>query len=775
MLGRRQWKSFAPRNWTRLGMAVPLCVVVVLAGGLGLWSITAPRAETKATPAFTGSESCSACHAEQAAAWRDSHHGWALREPHRENILGDFDNATFEFGGVRFRFFRRNGKAFVETDGPDGASTAYEIKYTVGVEPLQQYLVELDGGQLQALDVAWDTGAKRWFHLLVDGPAKVGEGLHWTGPYTNWQARCAVCHQTNFEKGYDPQSKTYQSRWSELTVGCEACHGPGGAHIAWARTRSGGETDEATAGLGLTVALNDGKIDVATEFEVCAGCHSRRSPLGGDSVPPGAPFADHYSLSLLRDGLYYADGQIDDEVYVLASFLQSKMYASGVSCTNCHDPHATKLLADGDAVCTQCHNPKGRADFPTLAKAAYDRPEHHKHPPGSTGARCISCHMPVKTYMIVDPRSDHSFRVPRPDLSVKIGTPNVCTGCHNDRSAGWAAKTVKAWYPQGRWREPHYGEVLHAGRTRGDTEATKALIELIGNRKQPAIVRASAIQLLGARFDENIGRTLVRLLEDSEPLVRRAAVTALGAAPRSLRARLVVSKMADPIRFVRAAAARVTIDIPTTGLTAEERLIVEHARADLWATIRALADYPEMQMRIGGFALLLRNLRAADTAFREAARMDPQLTEAWMSRALIALAERRIEYAAAILHQGLEENSDSALLRQSHGNVLVQLGALEPALQELNDAARLAPNEPSILIDIATIHTLRGENQKALAVLSKARGMGANGPDLLESLAVTNKRLGRIADARALAVELVNRFPQYQLRPELEELLEGSE
>jgi tetratricopeptide (TPR) repeat protein len=233
--------------------------------------------------------------------------------------------------------------------------------------------------------------------------------------------------------------------------------------------------------------------------------------------------------------------------------------------------------------------------------------------------------------------------------------------------------------------------------------------------------------------------------------------------------------MADPVRFVRLAAARVTIDIPTTGLTAEERLIVEHARADLWATVRALADYPEMQMRIGGFALMLRNLRAADAAFREAARMDPQLIDAWMSRARIALAERRIEYAAAILQQGLEQNSDSVLLRQSRGTVLVQLGALEAALQELNDAARLAPNEPSILLDIATIHTLRGENQKALAILNKARGMGANGPGLLELLAVTNRRLGRMADARALALELANRFPQYRIRPELAELLEGSE
>ena len=503
--------------------------------------------------------------------------------------------------------------------------------------------------------------------------------------------------------------------------------------------------------------------------------HSRRAPLNGDSAPADASFTDQYNLALLRTGLYYADGQIDDEVYVLGSFLQSKMYARGVGCTNCHEPHTARLVAEGNDVCTQCHSSQGRAEFPTLPKATYDSPEHHKHQTGSDGARCVSCHMAAKTYMIVDPRHDHSFRVPRPDLTLKIGSPNACTGCHTGETADWAATIIETWYPEGRWRRPHYGEVLHAGRTRSDPETTTNLIALAADRSQAAIVRASAISLMATRLDEKIGQALADQLADSEPLVRSAAVAALKTAPSAIRGNIVAPRMNDASRSVRLAAARATIDLPLTGLTTEERRIVEQARADLLATLLSLADYPETQIQIGGLALALRNLRAADAAFREAARMDPQQLDAWMSRARISLAQGNPQRASAILEQALRENPKSALLRQSRANVLIQIGTLDAALQELSEAERLDPDQPSILVDAATVYTLLGENEKALERLQEARVKGADGPDVLDLLAVTNRRLGRLEVARGFAQELVRRFPQYDRRPEVVDLLNGEQ
>ncbi len=749
----------------RRGWLWPLAALLLLSLPLG--RSPGARAEPQAPARYVGSETCAACHVDQAAAWRDSHHGWALRTAEDANILGDFNDVAFEGGDVRARFFRRGGRAYVETQGPDGAPRDFEIKYTVGVAPLQQYLVELDGGRLQVLDIAWDTTAKRWFHLYPEASVKPGDGLHWSGPYKSWQARCAVCHQTGFQKGYDAQSRTYRSRWAELTVGCEACHGPGGDHVAWASDR-GGAYDSSGR---LPVSLLPGIDGASSEIEVCAACHSRRSAFEGDSPPPGAAFSDHYGLALLRDGLYHADGQIDDEVYVLGSFLQSKMRARGVRCGNCHDPHSTRTLTEGNGICTQCHNAQGRDDFPTLPKANYDTPVHHEHPAESDGGRCVSCHMPAKNYMIVDPRRDHSFRVPRPDLSEKIGVPNACTSCHAGRSAAWAAGIVEDWYPAGRWRRPHYGEVLHAGRTRSDAETTRALIALADDRTRPAIVRASAIQLLGSRLDAETGRALATHLEDGEPLIRAAAVAALGAAPPSVRGRLLAPKMTDPSRSVRLAAARATVDIPVTELSPGDRRVVEEARADVQAMMLALADFPETQMQIGGLAMALRNPRAADAAFQEATRLDPQLLDAWIARARLALALSDPQAAAAILGQALEAIPGSAPLRQSRGNVLVQLGAVEAALQDLQEAAALAPDDPYILVDIATVQTLRGENQRALEVLTRARRMGADGPEVLDLLATALGRLDRIEEARSLARELAQRFPHYQRRPEVEELL----
>jgi hypothetical protein len=450
-------------------------------------------------------------------------------------VLGDFNDATLNHRGTLSRFYKRAEKFFIETDGPEGKPAEFEIKYTVGVEPLQQYLVEMEKGRLQSLDIAWDTGQKRWFHLYPDQNLKPGDGLHWSGPYKNWNARCAECHQTGFKKNYSPKTASYQSKWSELTIGCEACHGPGSAHVQWAKDAEA-FLNQKPAGVdekGLTVSI---PLKTANEeIELCARCHSRRSPMGADSPPPGGKLSDHYKLALLRPGLYHADGQINDEVYVYGSFLQSKMYGQGVRCSNCHEPHSGTLVAEGNAVCTQCHSPAGNAKFQTLKKTTYDSPSHHHHEAGSEGAKCVSCHMPAKTYMRVDPRRDHSFRVPRPDLSAKLGTPNACADCHQDKTAAWATVKLKEWFPSGRSGSPHYGDILFAGRDRSGLETAEKLIKLALNTQKPAIVRASALDLLRRSITPKLLESSSPLLQDKSDLVRSAALRLFQNASTSLK------------------------------------------------------------------------------------------------------------------------------------------------------------------------------------------------------------------------------------------------
>jgi len=247
--------------------------------GLLVYGAAATGAEpSSSVPGYVGSETCAGCHATVAQAWRGSHHAWAWKSPNETTVLGDFANKTFEHGDVISRLSKDGGKFFVTTDGSDGQSRKFEVVGTVGVAPLQQYLVETELGRLQALDLAWDTERKRWYHLYPDQDLPAGDGLHWTGPYKNWNGRCAECHATGFVKNYDPRSRTYDSTQAEIGVGCEACHGPGEAHVAWANAPEGYVPIlTATGNLdGVRAALDDASA-VNPSSEVIQSLHGELS------------------------------------------------------------------------------------------------------------------------------------------------------------------------------------------------------------------------------------------------------------------------------------------------------------------------------------------------------------------------------------------------------------------------------------------------------------------------------------------------------------------
>jgi len=336
---------------------------------------------------YVGGKVCGQCHAKAYEAWRGSHHDLAMQEADARTVLGNFDNAKFTYAGVTSTFFKRDGRYHVRTDGPDGKLADYAIKYTFGVAPLQQYLIELPGGRLQALSIAWDSrpkaaGGQRWFHLYPRQAIKAGDPLHWTGIGQNWNFMCSECHSTNLRKGYDAQRGEFRTTWSEINVACEACHGPGSQHVAWAKAGAGG----ADKGLGIALDERWGVTwtqDAASgkprrsaprtsvrEIETCARCHARAGRLADDYVH-GKPLLDTHRPALLEGELYWIDGQMRDEVYNWGSFLQSRMHAAGVTCSDCHDPHSLKLRAPGNAVCAQCHVP-----------AQYDVAAHTHHAAG---------------------------------------------------------------------------------------------------------------------------------------------------------------------------------------------------------------------------------------------------------------------------------------------------------------------------------------------------------------------------------------------------------
>ncbi len=748
--------------------ALALSAALLFAGLALAW---APGALSADTPAHVGSEACHTCHASEAAAWAGSHHSWALRPPTPESVLGDFGNARFDHKGLTSRFFRKDGRYFVETDGADGKLATFEIKYAVGVAPLQQYLVELDGGRLQALDIAWDVNAKRWFHLYPDEDVSAGNGLHWSGPYKNWQARCAVCHQTDFRKNYDVRARGYRSQWSELSIGCESCHGPGEAHIAWSRQASDFDPAAFSNVDAKGLVRPEGTGKQAAEENMCGPCHARREPLGADSPLAGARLGDHYNLSPLLGGLYFADGQQRDEVYVLGSFLQSKMHKAGVTCTNCHEPHSAKLVAIGNALCTQCHNEVGRADFPTLKPRLFDSSAHHHHAPGSAAAQCVSCHMPERNYMVVDGRRDHFFRVPDPLLSEKVGSPDACRACHEKETAAWASEHIRQWAGGRSVPTSAYAEAFAAAqRGRMDHRTRNELAAIAGDGAQAAIVRATALRVLADEPSTAQMPPLAPLIADRSELVRSAATRIPRQLPVRERISLLVPLLGDPVASVRLAAALELSSAPPEAVPAAARQALRMALDELKASLAAKADFPEAQMAVGGHAMTARDWPAAEAAFAEAALMDPQLVESWLVRARIRAALGDPVGAIDILAAGRTRNPENAQIAFDLASLLIGQGEDERAIPLLRDLVRLEPANRELRATLA-VTLLRSrklaEAGVEIGALLQQTPYDANALILhgLHQLLT-----GNLAGARKTAQEIVDRYPGLTLPPQLEAL-----
>ena len=628
-----------------------LAALLAFSAGSGMAQAAAP-------PDYVGSAACAGCHEAVAAAWSGSHHALAWTLPGPETVVADFDGTSFTHDGMTARFRREGAHYHVEVTEKDGSKRDYRVHSVAGIEPLQQYLLETEPGRLQSFDVVWDTEQERWFHLYPDSDLPPDDGLHWTGPYKNWNARCAECHATGYEKNYDGDSRRYTSTQAEIGVGCEACHGPGSAHLDWV---AGKEIDPALGAAGFSLDL--ARAGVEATIQQCAGCHSRREAHGDGNPLPGTPYHDAYTLATLRPGLYHADGQILDEVYVYGSFLQSKMYANGVSCMNCHDAHSAQLVADGNAVCVQCHSPAGNPLFPAAARGEYDNPRHHFHEPGSAGAQCVSCHMIERVYMGVDGRRDHSFRIPRPDLAAVTGGPDACTDCHQDQTPGWAAAAIDGWYPDSARRGPHYGEALARGRT--DPRAGRdGLVELATDPAQPGIVRATALWLIAQAADPDTATQMAPLLEDPEPLVRAAALQIQRAAAPHEGVPRVLPLLSDPYRSVRIEAAKQMIAAPIARMPASVAERIAAAMGEWQDAMSNRLDFPETHLVLGGMAAAMRNIPAAESAFREAVHLDPQRTEAWAMLVRIAAATRGQEAARAVLAEALAASpKNETLLR----------------------------------------------------------------------------------------------------------------
>jgi len=731
---------------------------------------------------YVGASECRQCHPAEFAAWQVSHHALAMQNANEQSVLGDFNDAKFEHHGVESSFFKRDGKFMVRTDGPDGQLADYPIAYTFGVTPLQQYLIEFPGGRYQSLGIAWDSrpktdGGQRWFHLYPDESVDHNNQLHWTGRYQNWNMQCAECHSTNLRKGYDTVTDSYKTTFNEINVACEACHGPASQHVVWAKQTH--PPYAADVDKGLTVKLKthwqgawqfaDGNAKFAhrtqaadeSAMNTCWACHARRSTLTEDRVSD-KPLEDSHRPALLTQPTYHADGQQRDEDYTWGSFRQSKMFQNGVTCMDCHEPHALQLRAQGNALCTRCHNAE-----------SFDTEKHHFHPANSKGAQCMECHAPEQNYMVIDGRHDHSFRLPRPDLSPTLASPNACNLCHQNRKPEWATAAMDKWYGK-HWRKrPQYGTVLEGAVTQG-VKALPPLIELAQDPSQPAIVRATAIELGKPTISPDLLPTARGWLKDADPSVRSAAIGLLEGIDPLNRVLAVAPLLNDPIRGVRMEAARVLADVPDEQLPADKRNARASALQEYRAYLALNADWPAENVNLGNLELRQGNTEAAIKAYQRALTLDPKFAGAYVN---LADAYRQLgqdsegEY---YLRQGLSLLPDAADLHHALGLTLIRKADHTAALSELAEAAKLAPENAryAYVYGIGLYST--GYARQALAILKAADTLHPFNMEILNALISINLEVGNGQDALVFARKAAEAMPNNaEIQQLIEQLLSG--
>lgn len=662
--------------------ALLLAFALVLPAALAAGPQAGPR------PDHVADGECLACHQAQARAWADSKHRHAMQPATPETVLGDFDGVRFEGGGAQARFLRRGDAFAVATADAGGRTREFPVSHVFGIRPLQQVLLPLAGGRLQAFTIAWDATRKVWFSLQPDGGVAPGDNLHWSGRYQNWNMMCGECHTTAYRKGYDDDGDRYATTWAQADVGCQACHGGARAHAESARRRADGRDGPS----GRPVLTPNRALATAhAQVDQCAACHARRTRLVEEAVA-GAPLLDQFIPDNLRPGLYHADGQQLDEVFEYGSYRQSRMYQAGVACTDCHDPHSGRLRAEGNALCTACHNATPDRDrFPGLQAKVYDAPAHHFHRAGTAGSQCVDCHMPSRDYMVVHARRDHAIRVPRPDLTERIGTPNACQDCHAGRGARWAAAAIERHHG-GRARPAHYGETLAAAR-RAAPAAGADLAALAADAALPAIVRASAIEHLARLAAPAVPAATLR---DPDPVVRTAAAAAFAARPAPERLAHLPALLADPLRAVRITAARALADVPATALDPAARSALQEALDEFVAAQQAMADMPGAQLNLAGLALAQRDPAAAERRFRRALEREPALDAARVGLATLLAQNRREDEAERVLRAGLAQAASPGELHLALGLLAGQRQRWDEAARELRAADTLLPDHPRV-------------------------------------------------------------------------------
>ena len=746
-------------NWKITGIISTAIIVLMIPLSLILHSSSSTSYQKQAQ--FVGGKECISCHQGEYQLWKGSDHDRAMMIANDSTVLGDFNNVELEFRGKKLKFYKRDGKFFVYTEGIGGKMTEFKITHTFGVRPLQQYLIPFSNGRYQCLPIAWDSEKNRWFDMagMIYQPKELepDSWFYWTNQSQNWNGMCAECHSTNLQKNYDLEKDSFNTTWSDINVNCEACHGPGSDHLDWAKLPEGSRDNDGNMGLVLKTSGTTSKQYV----EACAPCHSRRTSFG----PNEHRDSEYYNLHRpqnISPPLYYADGRILDEVYVFASFTQSKMYMHDVRCNDCHDSHSIKFKFEGNALCTQCHRPEEYDTFQHhFHKYANEKGEPVKNKfgkmvPVGEGVLCRTCHMPGNYYMGIDFRRDHSFRIPRPDLSIKYNIPNACNDCHAEKTFQWSEDWIKKYF--GERKKFTYASVLADGYLQ-KINADTSLIRLIKNDLYPEMVRATALSYLSAYNSSAVDSVIIDMVYNIEPLIRERAIDAYYTTDARQLIRIISPLLNDPIRMVRIAAAAKLSVVKKEYFTDEQFKKLNEVLNEYLQSINYTADFPTGKYNLGNFYSDQGDQLKAENFYKDAIKMDNNFYPAKSNLALLYYNLGKMKEAENLFLDLIKNHPEYTQGEYYLGLLYAEQKKYKEAADVLEKAAQKKDANNRIYYNLGIIYQYLNESKKAEASLLKADLIYPNQFDITYALADFYIKKGDYTKAMKYAEELKIKFP----------------
>ncbi|WP_246129142.1 ammonia-forming cytochrome c nitrite reductase subunit c552 [Colwellia demingiae] len=661
---------------------------------------------------FVGSKACISCHEKAYQDWQGSHHDMSMKHADSKSVLGDFNNATLAYQDKTSEklstFFKKGTQFWANIKGDDGKFHDYQIKYTFGYEPLQQYMVEFDDGRVQLIPFAWDSRAKeeggqRWFNLYPDMTEKHQE-FFWTNTGQNWNYMCADCHSTNVDKNFDIKTDTYNTTFSEINVACESCHGAASEHLIWAK-ESKNKSEKTNKSMPLNdkgftrdlsksvqnwqvkdnnKTLTPKSIEHSQQVLVCAQCHSRRTQVSNNDHVKGNAFGERYLLDLISSTNYHPDGQVYNEDFVYGSFLQSKMYKNGVVCTDCHNPHTAELKLPIETLCLQCHQSDN-----------YASTQHHKHPENSTGAQCVNCHMPETTYMKIDARRDHGFHIPTPNLTQKLGTPDTCLSCHDDKDSQWSSSKVNAWYPNSSVEaEKDFVAVFSAINLALNEQqlqgVSSELSRIAQTTSYAGIIRASALTKMASISNTNTIIAIARAVKNPDENIRLGAIEGAQNMAGAEKWRILSPLLKDKVLAVRVNAAFALTSL-WQNLSAPQKEQLTPALNEYIASQQFNNDRSFSHSNRGIIAAYQGQYDQAIKAFKQGIAIEKHFARTYLNLSQVYYQRGENQKSIEILQQGKSANPDDASLPYNLGLAYIRVKDKVKAAQALAIATQLAP------------------------------------------------------------------------------------